>query len=138
MTCRSVVRPARSSRSAPDLRATRDLPHIPAGLTGWHEHEQAQLPFPEFAAERDAAEAVKREQPILVVLGNPPYNGFAGVSGREKGGLVEPYKVGLAEDWGITKNKLDDLTSASSASRSGVSPSRPAAALSASYRTRPG
>ena len=67
------------------------------------------LPFPEFVAERDAADAVKRDQPILVVLGNPPYNGFAGVSGREEGGLAEPYKVGLTENWDITKNKLDDL-----------------------------
>jgi predicted helicase len=67
------------------------------------------LPFPEFVAERDAADAVKRDEPILVVLGNPPYNGFAGVSGREEGGLTEPYKVGLTENWDITKNKLDDL-----------------------------
>jgi hypothetical protein len=30
------------------------------------------------------------------------------VSPQEEGGLVEPYKVGLA-GWDITKNKLDDL-----------------------------
>ena len=84
--------------------------YLTNALTGWVEaDEHPTLPFPEFVAERDAAEAVKREQPILVVLGNPPYNGFAGVSGREEGGLVEPYKVGLAEKWDITKNKLDDL-----------------------------
>jgi hypothetical protein len=83
--------------------------YLTNAFTGWVEHEQAQLPFPEFAAERDAAEAVKREEPILVVLGNPPYNGFAGVSGREEGGLVEPYKQSLAEVWDVTKNKLDDL-----------------------------
>ena len=83
--------------------------YLTNSLTGWAEHDQAQLPFPEFAAERDAAETVKRQQPILVVLGNPPYNGFAGVSGQEEGGLVEPYKEGLAADWDITKNKLDDL-----------------------------
>jgi hypothetical protein len=84
--------------------------YLTNALTGWVETEEhPQLPFPEFVAERDAAEAVKRDQPILVVLGNPPYNGFAGVSGREEGGLVEPYKVGLVENWDITKNKLDDL-----------------------------
>jgi hypothetical protein len=43
-----------------------------------------------------------------VILGNPPYNGFAGVSPEEEGGLVEPYKQGLRE-WGIAKNYLDDL-----------------------------
>lgn len=83
--------------------------YLTNALTGWVDSEHPTLPFPEFVAERDAAEAVKRSQPILVVLGNPPYNGFAGVSGREEGGLAEPYKEGLAENWDITKNKLDDL-----------------------------
>lgn len=83
--------------------------YLTNALTGWVDSEHPTLPFPEFVAERDAAEAVKRSQPILVILGNPPYNGFAGVSGREEGGLAEPYKKGLAENWDITKNKLDDL-----------------------------
>ena len=84
--------------------------YLTNALTGWVDgSEHPTLPFPEFVAERDAADAVKRDTPILVVLGNPPYNGFAGVSGREEGGLAEPYKVGLAEHWDITKNKLDDL-----------------------------
>ena len=42
--------------------------------------------------ERDAAEHVKRDKRILVVLGNPPYNAFAGVSPEEEEGLVEVYK----------------------------------------------
>src|SRR5258708_36302430 len=42
--------------------------------------------------ERDSADKVKREAPILVVIGNPPYNAFAGVSPAEEEGLVEPYK----------------------------------------------
>ncbi|WP_214105064.1 type ISP restriction/modification enzyme [Acrocarpospora catenulata] len=90
--------------------------YLTNALTGWVEDsDSAKLPFPEFllfpefAAERNAARAVKRNQPILVVLGNPPYNGFAGVSGKEEGGLIEPYKEGLAHDWNVTKNKLDDL-----------------------------
>ena len=84
--------------------------YLTNALTGWVDgSEHPTLPFPEFVAERDAADAVKRDQPILVVLGNPPYNGFAGVSGREEGGLAEPYKAGLTENWDVTKNKLDDL-----------------------------
>ena len=43
---------------------------------------------------------MKRDTPILVVIGNPPYNGFAGVSPEEERGLVEPYKDGLHETWG--------------------------------------
>ncbi|WDI18350.1 N-6 DNA methylase [Streptomyces enissocaesilis] len=84
--------------------------YLTNALTGWSSSDDhPMLPFPEFVAERDAADAVKRDQRILVVLGNPPYNGFAGVSGREEGGLVEPYKVGLTQKWDVTKNKLDDL-----------------------------
>ena len=84
--------------------------YLTNALTGWVAEQHQQLPFNEFEAERDAAETVKRSEPILVVLGNPPYNGFAGVSGDEEGGLLAPYKEGLSKPpWEITANKLDDL-----------------------------
>ena len=80
-------------------------------LTDWQEGEAgAELPgFEAFTAERDAARAVKRREPILVVIGNPPYNGYAGVSSREEGDLVEMYKTGLQDRWGVKKFNLDDL-----------------------------
>ena len=80
-------------------------------LTGWEPPKgpKQHLIFPEMEAERDAAERVKREEPILVVIGNPPYNAFAGVSPAEEEGLVEPYKEGLISVWGIKKFNLDDL-----------------------------
>jgi predicted helicase len=59
--------------------------------------------------ERDAAEQVKRAVPILVIIGNPPYNAFAGTSPAEEEGLAEPYKAGLQKDWGIRKFNLDEL-----------------------------
>ncbi|MDP9353028.1 MAG: hypothetical protein M3P51_16020, partial [Chloroflexota bacterium] len=55
------------------------------------------LMFPELEEERDAADVVKREKPILVVIGNPPYNGYPGVSPSEEQGLVEAYKQGLKD-----------------------------------------
>lgn len=85
--------------------------YLTNSLTGWEPREgpkQHILPMPELEEERDAADSVKREAKILVILGNPPYNAFAGVSPKEEQGLVEPYKQGLKE-WGITKNYLDDL-----------------------------
>jgi len=80
-------------------------------LTGWEPPEgpKKQLPFPELEEERDAAEHVKRDVPILVILGNPPYNAFAGVSPTEEQDLVVPYKEGLISEWGIKKYNLDDL-----------------------------
>ena len=70
--------------------------------------EQLTIAFPELREEHDAAEEVKQSAPILVILGNPPYNGFAGVSPEEENGLVDAYKEGFSQ-WGITKNYLDDL-----------------------------
>jgi len=81
-------------------------------LTGWESLQgpkQHILPYPELAEERDAAQRVKVEAPILVILGNPPYNAFAGVSPAEEEGLVKPYKEGLISRWGIRKFNLDEL-----------------------------
>ena len=95
---------------APLTGEQRARVYLTNALTGWvGNNEHPRLPFPEFEEERDAAADVKRAEPILVVLGNPPYNGFAGVSGQDNGGLIESYKNHLAEKWDITKNKLDDL-----------------------------
>ena len=49
-------------------------------LTGWEPKTQKPLPFPELEEERDRADRVKQETPVLVILGNPPYNGFAGMA----------------------------------------------------------
>ena len=49
-------------------------------LTGWEPRTQKPLPFPELEQERDRADRVKQETPVLVILGNPPYNGFAGMA----------------------------------------------------------
>ena len=81
-------------------------------LVGWEPptDPKASLPlFPELEQERDQAEEIKREVPILVVLGNPPYNAFAGTSPEEEAGLVDPYKEGLTAQWKIGKFNLDEL-----------------------------
>ena len=80
-------------------------------LTGWDfAGENPKLAnWPELEAERAGAGKVKQEKPILVIIGNPPYNAYAGVSPDEEQGLVEPYKAGLVKDWGIKKFNLDDL-----------------------------
>ena len=62
-------------------------------LTGWEPRATKPLPFPELEEERDRAERVKREEPILVVLGNPPYNGFAGMAVDEERELSDAYRT---------------------------------------------
>ena len=61
-------------------------------LTGWEPRTTKPLPFPEFEEERDRAERVKQDSPILVILGNPPYNGFAGMAVDEERELSEAYR----------------------------------------------
>ena len=62
-------------------------------LTGWEPTVQKPLPFPELEEERDRAERVKQDSPILVILGNPPYNGFAGMAVDEERELSTAYRT---------------------------------------------
>jgi hypothetical protein len=104
---------------APLAQDQRAAVYLTNALTGWAApaedaaaegaQRRLRLSFPPLADERDEAARVKQVRPILVVLGNPPYNAFAGTSPAEEAGLVEPYKEGLRRDWGIRKFNLDDL-----------------------------
>ncbi|MDP2955173.1 MAG: hypothetical protein Q8N53_02025, partial [Longimicrobiales bacterium] len=71
--------------------------YLTNALTGWvpPEDPKDQIPIalPEIAAERDRADHVKRDEPILVVLGNPPYSGYAGMAIGEERDLSEAYRT---------------------------------------------
>ena len=101
-----------------------DMTHERAGvyltnaLTGWEPMDpekekafQAMLTgFPQLLEEQADASRVKQQVPILVILGNPPYNAFAGTATtKEEKDSVAPYKEGLIKKWGIKKFNLDDL-----------------------------
>jgi len=70
-------------------------------LTGWEppseeakrQIEQLTMAFPEIRDEVDAAARVKGSDKILVVLGNPPYNGFAGMAVDEERSLTSAYRT---------------------------------------------
>ena len=62
-------------------------------LTGWEPRPRKPIPFPELEEERNRAEQVKQEAPVLVILGNPPYNGFAGMAVEEERELSEAYRT---------------------------------------------
>jgi hypothetical protein len=86
--------------------------YLTNSLTGWEPPKgpKQHLLLSELEAERDAAERVKQQTPILVILGNPPYNAFAGVADTDEGKeMVSVYKEGLITQWGIKKFNLDDL-----------------------------
>jgi REP element-mobilizing transposase RayT len=69
--------------------------YLTNALTGWEPPKgpKQHLIFPEMEQERDAAEYVKQKAKILVVLGNPPYNGYAGVAVAEERVLTDAYRT---------------------------------------------
>jgi hypothetical protein len=78
-----------------ETRQERARVFLTNALTGWEpvKHPK-QLVFHEMEEEREAAERVKRETPILVILGNPPYNSFAGIANMdEERVLTEAYRT---------------------------------------------
>ena len=67
--------------------------YLTNALTGWEPETTKPLPFPELEQERRDAAEVKQKHKILVVLGNPPYNGFPGVSDNaEERKLTDAYR----------------------------------------------
>ena len=102
--------------------AQRPAVFLTNALTGWDGKEHIKMTFPELQAEYEAAQAVKRGGKIIVILGNPPYNRFAGVPLEEEADLVDRYKgihrnekgkqIGPSDlflIWGIRKQLLNDL-----------------------------
>lgn len=67
--------------------------YLTNALTGWEPQVTKPLPFPELEQEREQAEQVKQATPILVILGNPPYNGFAGMAMEEERALSDAYRA---------------------------------------------
>ncbi|OQA37227.1 MAG: N-6 DNA Methylase [Acidobacteria bacterium ADurb.Bin340] len=69
--------------------------YLTNALTGWeHPAEpKKQAVLQQLADERVKADAVKHQKPILVILGNPPYSGYAGIAKMdEERGLADAYR----------------------------------------------
>ena len=79
-----------------DAQYERAGVYLTNALTGWEpldaEKEKAfQAMFPELLEEQTEARKVKQQVPILVILGNPPYNAFAGTADdQRRKGLRSP------------------------------------------------
>ncbi|HEY5233869.1 MAG TPA: N-6 DNA methylase, partial [Verrucomicrobiae bacterium] len=72
--------------------------YLTNALTGWEPPTEAakkQLTFaiPEFRQEKEAADGIKQEKKIIVILGNPPYNGYAGLAVEEERDLSNAYRT---------------------------------------------
>ena len=78
-----------------DAKNERAAIYLTNALTGWEppKEPKQRLLFPEFQAERDASDHIKQQKPIIVILGNPPYNGFAGIALEEERDLSDAYRT---------------------------------------------
>ena len=81
--------------SVSEVGDEREQVFLTNALTGWEppQKPKTKLPFPGMEEERDAAERVKQDPHILVILGNPPYDGFAGVAVDEERALTTAYRT---------------------------------------------
>ena len=62
-----------------------------------HERTAGALFAHEIAREAASADSVKRDQPVMVVLGNPPYSGHSPNKGAWISKLIDSYKRGFPE-----------------------------------------
>lgn len=99
------------SMGAPLTDSQRARVFLTNALTGWvPEQEPKTSIFPDLQREKEEAEAVKRRPSILVVLGNPPYNGYSGIATiEEERDLTNAYRApvhGLPKPQGQGLNDL--------------------------------
>jgi hypothetical protein len=70
---------------------------------------QSHMPFySSLAEESHLAGQVKKQQPILVILGNPPYSGISSNMGKWITGLIENYKYVDGQHFSEKKHWLQD------------------------------
>lgn len=85
---------------APLGEGQRAAVYLTNALTGWvpTPNEGQRRLAQEFEEEVEAARHVKRDERILVVIGNPPYEGHPGLAYDEERALVEAYRHPVSPD----------------------------------------
>lgn len=85
--------------------------YLTDALTGWDESgtPTGATLFPELEAELRDAAVVKHAAPVLVVLGNPPYEGFSSAETAEEKKMMLEWTEPLHRVWGLRKHRMNDL-----------------------------
>lgn len=75
----------------------------------WDDLSQTQIPhLASLSEESKHAAAVKKDVPIMVIMGNPPYSGISDNKGKWITGLIETYKYVDGKHFGERKHWLND------------------------------
>ena len=85
--------------------------YLTNSLTGWNGDgaPNGMTLFPELEEELHDAAIAKQRDPVLVVLGNPPYHGYSTAETVEERGMLQPWVAELWPTWGLRKHRLNDL-----------------------------
>lgn len=85
--------------------------YLTNSLTGWD--PASSLPhftlFPELEQDMASAREVKHHEPVLAVIGNPPYHGYSSAESTDEQDLIRPWIDPLRPEWGLRKHRMNDL-----------------------------
>ncbi|MGH3547966.1 MAG: type ISP restriction/modification enzyme [Pseudonocardiaceae bacterium] len=84
--------------------------YLTNALTGWDGNNppSGETLFPELQEELRHAATVKHAEPVLVVIGNPPYEGYSTAETAEERRMLTPWIAPLWSEWGLRKHRLND------------------------------
>lgn len=85
--------------------------YLTNSLTGWD--PAAATPgltlFPELEEELHDAAVAKHKDPVIAVLGNPPYHGYSSAETDEERKMVADWTSATTRRWGLRKHRMNDL-----------------------------
>ena len=91
----------------------RPAVYLTNSLGGWFDADdpdQMALPWDAARKEVETANRYKRDERVLVVLGNPPWQGYSSAPpSTDEEQLVRPWIDPLWREWGVRKHRLNDL-----------------------------
>ncbi|MFS4506600.1 type ISP restriction/modification enzyme [Clavibacter sp. Sh2141] len=99
-----------ASWGAPFEEGQRARIYLTNSLTGWKNGAEEQpLAIEALADEIAAAAKVKNDEPVIAIIGNPPYEGFSAAVSQEEIDLLRPWVEPLLSEFGMRKSRLGDL-----------------------------
>ncbi len=98
--------------NVPLASGERPAVYLTNSLSGWFDADdpnQMALPGATARKEVETANRYKRDERVLVVLGNPPWQGYSSAESADEEQLVHPWTNPLTSEWGVKKHRLNDL-----------------------------
>lgn len=84
--------------------------YLTNSLTGWSSGANHDaVPIEALAAEIAEAQEVKASEPVIAIIGNPPYEGFSAAETDEERELLKTWTEPLLPEFGVRKSRLGDL-----------------------------